>query len=300
MKAFYQKAFWTLAFLGKPFGGIRPHRIMHWIAHRGFGRSDVVSGKTYQVRSAWGLLKVHPFYHLDREVIVSGCYDRPLHRFLAGYVKRGMIVLDVGANIGEVTIHMSKLTGPEGRVYAFEPAPTIVQRLRENVALNALEGVVRISEAALSAETGESLFSFAGIDMENQGMGSLVNRANDVVSKEVVVNTLKLDDFVSREGLKNIALAKVDIQGGEIGFLEGGARTLQEFSPDLVMEVSPSDLLAMGKKPSDLLRMLEWLGYRTYAFGKNGPTTTEVRSETVDTMGLSLNVFCTRKTVPIH
>jgi FkbM family methyltransferase len=295
MKAVYQRAFWTLAFLGKPFGGIRPHRLMHWIAHKGFDAVDAASGKRYKARSRWGVLSVHPFYHLDREVIVCGCYDRPLHAFLKLYVKPGMVILDVGANIGEVTIHMAALAGRAGRVYAFEPAPTVLMRLRENIALNGLDDVVQVNAIALSAENGRSPFSFAETGVENQGMGSLVNRANDVVSKETFVDTRTLDDFVTAQGLARVDLIKVDIQGGEIGFVLGGVRTLGEMGPDLVVEVSSADLVAIGKKPADLLRLLEELGYRSFTFDDAGPTRCEVTSATVESIEMSLNVFCTKK-----
>jgi hypothetical protein len=47
------------------------------------------------------------------------------HEILYGLLTSGNSVLDIGANIGEVTLNMSKIVGPEGVVHSFEPEPFI-------------------------------------------------------------------------------------------------------------------------------------------------------------------------------
>lgn len=296
MKHFYQTLFWFLTYIGRPFGGIRPHRFLHWIAYKAFNQADVLSGESYKIKTSWGgFIMGHPFYHLDREVIIKGCYDKPLHNFLEKHIKPSMVVFDIGANIGEITVHMAKLTGLSGRVYAFEPAPTLLKRLWENVTINGVDNIVIIHDVALSNENGNAMFSFAEIDMENRGMGSLVNRDNNVVSRELMVKNTRMDDFVLHEVIKRIDLIKVDIQGGEINLIEGALHTLDKLEPDIVIEVSPSDLACLGKKPADLIRLLEDVGYKCYLFDCSGVSRTQVTSETAGMMPLSLNVFCTKK-----
>jgi predicted RNA methylase len=51
-------------------------------------------------------------------------------------LREGDIAVDIGANIGYLTVLASLLVGPTGRVVAFEPDPENVLRLRANVALN--------------------------------------------------------------------------------------------------------------------------------------------------------------------
>ncbi len=293
MKLVWQHVFWRLVLLGRPFGGIRPRRIMHWIARRAFDASDAVGGVRYLTKTSWGgQLRLHPYYYLDREIIVQGCYDRSLHSLIERRVQPGMTVLDVGANMGEIAMHMAKRVGTSGRVYAFEPVPAVLQRLRENVDLNHLHDVIEIADFALSSDVGSAAFAIADADKENQGMGSLVNRHNSVVSSEILVSTMTLDKFVSDKGIQHIDLIKVDIQGGEIGFIEGGRNTLTTMKPDLVMELSASDLAALGRQPADLIRLIQQQGYRAFAFGRHGVTRCEITQQNAHTTSCA-NVLCT-------
>lgn len=293
MKRIWQHVFWWLVLLGRPFGGIRPRRILHWIARRAFDASDAVGGVRYLTKTSWGgQLRLHPYYYLDREIIVQGCYDRSLHSLIERHVQPGMTVLDVGANMGEIAMHMARRVGTAGRVYAFEPVPAVLEKLRDNVALNGFQPVIEIVDVALSNESGSAAFAIADADKENQGMGSLVNRHNSVVSSEILVSTTTLDKFVSDKGIQHIDLIKVDIQGGEIGFIEGGRNTLTTMKPALVMEVSASDLAALGRQPADLVRLIQQQGYRAFAFGKHGVTRSEITPQNAQATSCA-NVFCT-------
>ena len=62
---------------------------------------------------------------------------------------------DIGANIGFHALLAARLVTATGSVYAFEPLPENVERLRRNVALNAFEHVV-IVPAAVTATEGRA------------------------------------------------------------------------------------------------------------------------------------------------
>ena len=81
---------------------------------------------------------------------LTGDAEPEVQQALAELVKPGQTVYDVGANIGFFTILCSRLVGPQGRVYAFEPIPQNLVTLRHNIALNGLTNVV-IVDKALSA-----------------------------------------------------------------------------------------------------------------------------------------------------
>jgi hypothetical protein len=69
-------------------------------------------------------------------------------------IKKGDVVLDIGANIGYYTLIFAKLVGEEGKVFAFEPEPTNFSLLEKNVEINGYKNVVLIQKA-VSNETGK-------------------------------------------------------------------------------------------------------------------------------------------------
>ena len=287
--------FWIAVWVGRPFGGIRPRRVVHWLARKAYG--DAKPGpkdfRPFRDRDGNQLL-LHPHYFLDYQVIAFGVYDAKLHRFLKRVVKPAMTCLDVGANIGCVTTHRSRLVGPSGRVFAFEPVPHLFQRLRENIALNPFERVASLHQMALSKETGQATIKVAQEDCDNQGMASLRNTDHPGLSIALQIRTTTLDDFVRDNPLDRIDLIKMDVQGAEAWVIAGGADTLRRLQPDLLLEVSPYDLRSFGKTSIDLLQLIETLGYECYLLRGCGKVGSRVHVGTIGRDFAADNLYCRR------
>src|SRR5258707_8071492 len=69
-------------------------------------------------------------------LMLDGFWEMWLTQFLAGQVKPGMTVVDVGANFGYYTVLFADAVGDAGRVIAVEPNPDAAALLRETVLLN--------------------------------------------------------------------------------------------------------------------------------------------------------------------
>ena len=283
-----RQAFYAACILGRPFGGIRPNRIYRLLARAGFTRPDL-----RWVTTSFGFrMKLCPFYLIDREILAFGVYDRSLHAALERFVRPGMTCLDVGANIGDATLHMARLVGPSGRVHAFEPAPSPSARLREHVAANHFQDRVTIHVVALADKAGTASFSFASPAAENQGMGSLVSHDNEVVSKQTQVNLQTLDAFVEEHVLQSIGLVKVDIQGAEPLFLRGGAAAFGRFKPTLLLEIAPHELASIGSDSQQLLSIVESLGYSVHLLGMDGAPARRLASRDIAPDFEASNVVC--------
>jgi FkbM family methyltransferase len=283
-----RRAFEAAVLLGRPFGGIRPRRIYHWLARAGY-QKPIPSWHT----TGLGVrMNLSPFYQLDRSIIAFGEYDQPLHEFFRRFVRPGMVCIDAGANIGDSTLHLAKLVGPTGRVYAFEPAPFPRSRLAEHVAANNFDDRVSISPCALADHAGTATLSFSQPEVENQGMGSLVNHDNHVVTQSIEVPLQPLDTFVNEMKITKIDLIKVDIQGAEPMLLSGARATLARQRPVMCMELSPLDLAASGLDSSELVGMLEAIGYAVHVLGPDGTAGTVVASDSLAKGYRASNVIC--------
>src|SRR6186713_2465665 len=75
-----------------------------------------------------------PRTYLSRALeMAAGRYEESNARLFDALIKPGDTVVEVGANIGYFTCRYAKLTGPRGRVLAFEPNPMVLPILQRNV-----------------------------------------------------------------------------------------------------------------------------------------------------------------------
>jgi FkbM family methyltransferase len=139
--------------------------------------------------------------------------------FLAGWLRPGDTAIDVGANIGSVTLALASAVGPAGQVVAFEAHPRLYQCLVANIALNKAPHVVAHARAAGAAE---GLVGFS--DGSNDDENSVVSGA---ASLQVPVS--RLDDFAPQGPVR---LLKIDVEGYEPVVLAGAGKTLARTDQD--------------------------------------------------------------------
>lgn len=289
----YRSLFWGVAKIGRPFGGIPPRRVTHWLATRGFGRLDQANYRWQQ--DEWGSeLRLNPYYYLDRNILAFGSYSANIQHFIVDRVKPGMICMDVGANIGEMALHLGRRVGPTGRVYAFEPVPHVRARLEAHVARNGLSEIIKVCGVALSDRIGSVEMAVAPEETQNQGMGSIVNNAQSILSNRFTVPTTTLDAFVESEKISRIDVMKIDIQGAEPLLLDGGKEVFKRMAIDFVMEISEEDLAGMGRTGKDLMAQVEGYGYSVYELLENGKAGRRVRAADVGKVSTLDNVICTK------
>ena len=169
---------------------------------------------------------------------LTGDAEPEVQAALAELIEPGQTVYDVGANIGFFTILCSRLVGPQGKVYAFEPIPENLVTLRRNIALNDLTNVI-IVEQALSASTGTaemfvspwSAFHSLNVD----GASKRENHGPD--GGEITVETITLDEFVQGERVTAPDLIKIDVEGAELLVVAGMRETLSTVQPLLLCEI---------------------------------------------------------------
>jgi FkbM family methyltransferase len=163
----------------------------------------------------------------------------------------GDVVVEAGANIGSHTLHMSKLVGPGGTVYAFEPQRPVFQLLCANMALNAVPNVHARQQGLGRAADVMWITPPAVGARENFGGVSLMTEGRERVDI-VTIDSL---------GLDRVDLIKVDVEGMEEEVLRGAEATIKRLRPKLYLENDPEiDHL----KSISLIRYVRELGYRAW------------------------------------
>lgn len=180
-------------------------------------------------------------------------YERATTDLFKQLLRPGMVFVDVGANIGYFSLLAAKLVGTEGKVYAFEPEPGNHGLLRKNIELNSYSNIQAIRKAVSNKSETTQLF----LSALDSGSHSLYSEAARGVNESVQVTTTTLDSFLAAEAWPGIDLVKIDVEGAELGVLEG-MESLIERSPalKLIVEYCPFLIQSTGEKPSDLLEKL--------------------------------------------
>lgn len=205
-------------------------------------------------------------------------YEPIVYRALLEEIREGMIVCDVGAHIGLMTLAAAKRVGPRGHVFAFEPAPEALASLRRHVALNGFGDRVEVVPAAVG-DTGAATVSFyvyhdsmsASLGRDNLDRLS-PQRASDSAMKAVEITTpaVTLDGFCAGRGVEPDVL-KIDVEGAELLVLRG-ARALLLRKPIVILcEIHPLQMQNCRSSVRELELFLAEVGYRLERLDEPGP-----------------------------
>jgi FkbM family methyltransferase len=182
--------------------------------------------------------------------------------FLRGHLRPGMIVLDIGANVGDVAAVAAECVTSTGLIVGFEASPANVERLRERFDQ---ASHVDIRHAAVTDYAGTLTLH---LDAKSSKRHSLFAAAVSVPGESVTVPAVTLDGL--RDELARVDFIKIDAQGAEGRILAGGRALLERDRPVVLFELWPTGMAAAGSSPSDLFSLLDGLGYRLVRLSVKG------------------------------
>jgi FkbM family methyltransferase len=172
--------------------------------------------------------------------------------------------LDVGAHVGFYTL-LAAHANPDGRVFAFEPLPSVYRRLQKNVHVNRLKNVCCIPSAVGEIDGSAEFFHVAVEVPSSSSLSAEFMRAAGEVHRSIVP-VLTVDRFARENALAPIDLVKIDTESTEPEVLRGMRETLRRDHPILVCEV----LEGHGSEER-LGEVLRSLGYYYYLLTRDGP-----------------------------
>ncbi len=190
-------------------------------------------------------------HYIGRSLLHYGEFSRDEANTLRALVSPGAWVIEVGANVGALTLPLLEAVGPEGFVMAFEPQPEVRALLRWNVARFA--GRVEVREEAVGGEEGtlcvppvryDGPGNFGGVSLTPTGGAP--------------VRVMPLDNLT----LPRLDLLKVDAEGMETDVLLGAWRLIERHRPILYVE---DDRPALREPLRDLITSLG------YQFAEHNP-----------------------------
>ena len=194
----------------------------------------------------------------------------------------GQHVVEVGGHVGFITAYFAKLVGPTGHVTVFEPGSNNLPYIRRNIAgYAAVNGLAPIAlvEKAVGPQPGIATF----YEDDLTGQNNSIVESFDVLTsnarsahvqlevKQREVELVAIDHFFVDQ---NFDFIKIDVEGFELGVLQGMAITLAERQPVIMIEVQAAE--------NEILTLLKAAGYRIFS---------EQRAEALTAEALAGNMF---------
>ena len=203
---------------------------------------------------------------IDFSIWLLGAFERSVARAFRRFVRPGMTVLDVGANVGAHTLPLARLVGASGRVVAIEPTDWAFAKLCANVAENpSLAPRVSSIQALLLGRDDDAapdsicsswpLAPAADLHPKLRGRSMAVSGAQ----------ATSLDTLLSRAGVERVDFVKVDVDGYEGQVLRGARETLRRHRPALLIELAPYLLSEHGDSLDAVLALLDEAGYALHS-----------------------------------
>ncbi len=158
-------------------------------------------------------------------------------------LRRGMAVVDVGANIGYYLLMFEKGVGPDGKVICIEPSGENLPELMRNIDINDFRNVI-LHAVALGSIDGET-----GLQ---SGINSGVVEAGEAAYR---VPLRRLDHLVDEK----IDFLKIDVEGYEGQVLDGASELLERHRPVLFLELHPHIVIQFGYSIARILESLRCL-----------------------------------------
>lgn len=154
--------------------------------------------------------------------LAAGAFEKYELALFRKSIKSGMTVLDIGANVGCFSAIASLAVGSNGRVYAFEPDPKNFSYLQKTAEFSPYRNIF-CHQVAISDKEG---FTELFLSKINPGDHRLFPSGDD--REAVRVRSVALDSFAQNEGIGNVDVIKMDIQGFEGYAFNGMKKILSE------------------------------------------------------------------------
>ncbi|MBL7910340.1 MAG: FkbM family methyltransferase [Bacteroidia bacterium] len=187
-----------------------------------------------------------------------------------------MVVFDIGAHLGLMSIICAQLLQKKGKVYSFEPTPKTFEILKKVIKLNNASDVVIPINKAVAKENKIIDFYLSVEDGSNSN--SLVSK-NHRERKPIQIQVTSLDIFAKENNIKQIDLIKIDAEGSEYDVLLGAKNIISSFKPKIILALHPPLIKNNGHNIEDIY---EFLINHNYCIKLNGSV-------------IEKNEFCTKE-----
>lgn len=205
---------------------------------------------------------------IQQNIYFLGAYEKAELNLLNSHLSEDSVFVDIGANFGLYSLVASQKITNSGEIICFEPFPKNYAALKKNISLNSKSYI--ISENIALGDKKDELKLYYQPNEKNLGMVSANFMEN---SKTIKVDVMSFDEYVKENGVDKIDFIKIDVEGFENQVINGMKKTLELFSPMILIEIFDEDILKSNHHNAH--DYLTRIGYSKYFIDDFGNLTGE-------------------------
>lgn len=206
------------------------------------------------------------FANWDNPLVEKKIISKENIEFFKKFVSEGDFAIDIGSNIGHMTIQMAIATGTKGLTIGFDPNPYVYEVLTENIKLNPDKTNIAAFNFAITDRNEDFFYNSSEASFNNGGISINKENRHGKFSLKTKVKGVNLESFLENEYfdfISKLKLIKIDTEGYDKEIIKSIANLLKKYKPTVITE-------CFGKnKPEERFEqfdLLKSLGYSLYYF----------------------------------
>lgn len=207
---------------------------------------------------------------IDLSIFIFGSFQNKITNILTRIIlnkkKNFFSVIDIGSNIGDKSLSLAKnLLNRKIKnflIYSIEPTEFAINKQKENLNLNKeLKTKIRIFTFFITNTKNKIKEAFSSWDLFEDN-NIIHGGQKKLFSKDT--RSIRLDNFIKSNKIKNVSLIKIDVDGNELDVLYSAKKFLIKKNPYIIMEFSPSALKAKGASIKNFYKFIKSVNYSIY------------------------------------
>jgi FkbM family methyltransferase len=159
--------------------------------------------------------------------------------FYQKFLKKGDVAIDIGANIGHMTVPLGIVCGTEGLTLGFDPNPYVFKILEQNAHLNKHVANIQAYNYAITEEDDEFYYNSSEASFNNGGISKEKENKHGKFSLSQKIKGINLEKFLKTtysDKVSRLTLVKIDTEGYDKEIIKSISSLLLQYKPTVISE----------------------------------------------------------------